>query len=176
MKQFVDRLPGIVVVIATTLIALVIGIVVVYVVLFIEKRGRWEQLAAPPGEIVRLVTGDTDHVVVETASGSKYEIQCRTNKEYPCLVGVEAPTDVHQYKCDSEDFPIPSGQVKDHLLTCIEYEYMIRAQYVLREDGSLWRWKVSIFPYGQVATFIGIMIVSIILGFFTGVYVVVSRH
>jgi hypothetical protein len=177
MRQLVTRLPAFVILIATTIIALAIGIIVVYVVAFIEKRGRWDQLATPPDDIARLVAGDVDFVVVETADGAAYEVYCRTNDEdYPCLQKVESPSSVYQYSCDNEDFPIPPGQIKDRLLTCIEYEYIVRTQYVLREDGTLWRWNVSLYPYGQLARFIQIITLSLILGISAGVTLLVLRH
>jgi hypothetical protein len=52
---------------------------VFYVLAFAEKKGRWEQLETPFGNVVRLVAGDIDHVVVETDRGTTYEVQCHKN-------------------------------------------------------------------------------------------------
>jgi membrane-associated protease RseP (regulator of RpoE activity) len=176
MNQLSNVLKALAIVLATVLVALAIGIVVIYVLAFVEKKGRWEQFASPPGGIVRLVAGDIDHVVVETDRGATYSIQCRTNKEYPCLEEVDSPEDVYQFTCDLEDFPEPKGQVRDRLLACFEYEYMIRTQYVLRDDGTLWRWKIEIYPYGQVARFIQIMGLSLIVGLIAGIVIVTNKR
>ena len=174
MNQLSNVFKALAIVLATVLVALAIGIVVVYVLAFVEKRGRWEQFATPPGNIVRLVAGDIDHVVVETDRGETYEVQCRTNDEYPCLEKVDAPEQVHQCTCDREDFPEPEGKIMDRLCACEGYEYIIRAQYVLRDDGSLWRWKIEIYPYGQVARFIQIMGLSLIVGVVAGIVIVTN--
>jgi hypothetical protein len=39
----------------------------------------WAQLETPFGNVVRLVAGDIDHVVVETDRGTTYEVQCHKN-------------------------------------------------------------------------------------------------
>lgn len=174
MNQLSNVLKALAILLATVLIALAIGIVVFFVLAFVERKGRWEQLATPPGDIVRLVAGDIDHIVVETDRGATYAIQCRTNKEYPCLEEVDSPEDVYQFTCDLEDFPEPKGQVRDRLLTCFEYEYMIRTQYVLRDDGTLWRWRIEIYPYGQVARFILIMALSLIVGLVAGIVILTN--
>jgi hypothetical protein len=174
MNQLMKALKALSIVLATVLVALAIGIVVFYVLAFVEKKGSWEQLATPPGDVVRLVAGDIDHVVVETDSGATYEVQCRTNKEYPCLEEVDWSGNTYQSTCDLEDFPEPEGRVRDRLLACFEYEYMIRTQYVLRDDGTLWRWKIEIFPYGQVARFIQIMALSLIVGLLAGIVIVTN--
>jgi hypothetical protein len=84
------------------------------------------------------VTGDVDYVVVETDGGATYEVFCNDDEEdYPCLQEVEPPADVDPMRCDSQEFPPPTGQVKDCLLTCSGQEYIINSQYILREDGSL---------------------------------------
>jgi hypothetical protein len=177
MKQFVIRLPALSIVLVTTLLALIIGVVLIYLMAFIEKRGRWERLALPPGDVVSLVAGDEDRVVVETDSGATYEVYCRTNDDeyYPCVQEVDTPGNVYHFNCDSEDFPSPTGQVKDRLLTCVEYEYMIRTQYVLHEDGTLWRWSIHIYPYGQLARFLKTITLSIVLGVVVGMILVASR-
>lgn len=176
MNQQTNVLKALAIVLATVLVAMAIGIIVIYVLAFVEKKGRWEQFATPPGDAVRLVGGDIDHVVVETDRGATYEVQCRTNKEYPCLEEVDSPGDVYQSTCDLEDFPEPEGQVRDRLLACFDYEYMIRTQYVLRDDGTLWRWKIEIYPYGQLARFILIMGLSLIVGLVAGIVIVTNRR
>jgi membrane-associated protease RseP (regulator of RpoE activity) len=171
MNQLMKVLKAVAIVLATVLVTLVIGIVVIYVLAFIEKKGHWEQFATPPGNVVRLVAGDIDHVVVKTDRGATYEVQCRTNEEYPCLEEVDSPEDFYQSTCDREDFPEPKGNVRDRLLACEGYEYIIRAQYVLRDDGTLWRWKIEIFPYGQLARVFQIMALSLIVGLVAGVVI-----
>jgi len=64
----------------------------------------------------------------------------------------------------------------DRLLACFEYEYMIRTQYVLRDDGTLWRWKIEIYPYGQVARFIQIMALSLVIGLVAGIVIVTNKR
>jgi ABC-type anion transport system duplicated permease subunit len=176
MNQLSNVFKALAIVLATVLVALSIGIVVIYVLAFVEKKGRWEQFATPPGDIVRLVAGDIDHVVVETNRGATYAVQCRTNKEYPCVEEVDSPEEVHQSTCDREDFPEPEGKVMDRLCACEGYEYIIRAQYVLRDDGTLWRWKIEIFPYGQLARVFQIMALSLILGLIAGIVIVTNWH
>ena len=176
MNQLSNVFKALAIVLATVLVALAIGIVVIYVLAFVEKKGRWEQFATPPGDIVRLVAGDIDHVVVETDRGATYAIQCRTNKEYACLEEVDSPKDVYQFNCNLEDFPEPKGQVRDRLLACEGYEYIIQAQYVLRDDGTLWRWKIEIYPYGQLARIIQIMALSLIGGLVAGIVIVTNWH
>jgi membrane-associated protease RseP (regulator of RpoE activity) len=176
MNQLTKVLKALAIVLASVLVALAIGIVLIYVLAFVERKGRWEQFATPPGNVVRLVAGDTDHVAVETDRGAIYEVQCRTNKDYTCVEEVDPPGDVEQLTCDPEDFPEPEGKVKDRLLACIEHEYIIRTQYVLRDDDTLWRWKIEIYPYGQLARVIQIMALSLIVGFISGIVIVTNWH
>jgi hypothetical protein len=64
----------------------------------------------------------------------------------------------------------------DRLCACEGYEYIIRAQYVLRDDGTLWRWKIEIFPYCQLARVFQIMALSLILGLIAGIVIVTNWH
>lgn len=176
MNHLTKVLKALAILLATALVALAIGILITYVLSFVEGKGHWEQFATPPGEVVNLLAGDIDYVVVETDRGETYEVQCRTNEEYPCLEAVDPPGDVYESPCDPADFPEPKGQVKDRLLACVEYEYTIRSQYVLREDGTLWRWRIELYPYGQLARFILIMGLSLIVGLVVGIIIVNNRR
>lgn len=169
MSQFINRLPGFVIPIATILLALALGILIFYALSYLGARGKWQQLDSPPGEVLRLVTADELSVIVETAEGRTFEIECRTaNQDYACIREIESPTSLNTLPCKDEDVPSPTFVVKERLTSCFEYEYIIRAQYVLREDGSLWRWKLEIYPYGQVARFFQMLCLSLILGLVVG--------
>jgi len=177
MKQLINRLPSLVIVIATTMLALALGILLIYVITFLEERGRWEKLDTPPGDVIRLIAGDEGLVTVETANGDLYEIYCRTRDEEDyCVREVETPR-AGNPTCDQEEFALapPRDQVRQRLKTCFGHEYLLLTQYILREDGSLWRWNVSFFPYGQLARFFQITVFSIIIGIGAGIIIVTNR-
>ena len=179
MKKFKSFLSAAAIIVATSLVALGIGVLVAYGVLILEKRGRWEQLATPPGQVVGLLAGEEEFVLVETAGGSTYEIFCPAGAEdYPCLRQVEAPDTFSESEstCDNQQFPQPSGQVEQRLLSCIEYEYFIWTQYVLRADGTVWRWQARVYPYGQVVRFLQIVILATVTGAFLGLLIVIFRE
>jgi len=89
---------------------------------------------------------------------------------------VDPPGDVDSMRCDSQEFPPPTGQVQDRLLTCSGQEYIINTQYILREDGSLWQWKIEIYPYFQLARALGLFVLSIVVGLAAGLFLVAARR
>ncbi len=176
MGRLLYRLPAVIVLLLTTAIAFGLGILLILLISFMEAQGKWERLDSPPGKIIHLITADEDHVVVETEAGRIFEVQCRTrDQDYPCVEEVVAAPSFDPLPCDIEDIPTPTGEVVQRMMSCFEYEYRIRSQYVLRPDGSLWRWRLEIYPYGQVVRAFQILAASIILGLATGVMILRFR-
>ena len=58
MKRPVARLPVFVIPLVTTLLGLVVGVALVYIATLIERRGTWDQLDPPPGDILRIVAAE----------------------------------------------------------------------------------------------------------------------
>jgi hypothetical protein len=176
MKQFVKRLPALVVVIATTLLALLLGIALFYLLARLDARGRWEQLATPPGGVAHLVAGDDDRVTVATAAGAHYEVFCaEEHDDEICVRKVTGVPKAGPPCSDTANFPRPAPEDRESVLSCIEYEFFHYTMYVLREDGSLWRWSRSIYPYGQLTRFFQVMAVAFILGIAAGIALVTGR-
>jgi hypothetical protein len=100
-----------------------------------------------------LLAADEYAVVVETADGTAYEVTCRTRDRYNiCWEEIDPPVENHNSDhCQGESFPSVGGRMRDHIETCFLYEYISLTQYVLMENGALWRWGAEINPLGQVA-------------------------
>ena len=177
MRQITNRLPAFLIPIITILLGLAIGMTYIYVLTIIERRGAWEQLSTPPGEMVRLVAADPDYVVVETAEGAIYRVYCYAKDPVErCWKETELPVDALDWPCDDEFLLPPPGPVRDHIENCFEApHYYILTQYALLEDGTLWSWTVGIYPLGQAARFIWSLIISPILGLIVGIIILVNR-
>jgi hypothetical protein len=157
-------------------LGLAIGLTLFYVVIYLEQRGRWEQLDTPPGEIMKLVAADEDQVIVETAVGTLYEVYCQAKEpEEICWEEVEPPVDAFSWPCDDEILLPPPGPVRDEIEFCIQHEYLSLNRYALLEDGTLWRWEVFIYPLGQVGRLFQTIVISAILGAVAGVIILVIR-
>ena len=115
--------------------------------------------------------------MVQTADGATYEVFCRARDPYDiCSKEIDPPGEsFDEDYCQDETFPSVEGRVRDHIETCIMYEYISLTQYVLMENGTLWRWGVLINPLGQVAIFVRGIIGSTIIGALAGIVIVVDR-
>ncbi len=176
MRQFINRLPAPVILIATPILTVIVGAGLIIVVLLVEQRGMWRQLDTPPGEVTRLLTADEDVVYVETADGTVYRVMCRAKgPDDICWEETEAPPGDLVLPCTHQELPPPPGPAKDHIETCIEYEFYILTQYALLEDGTLWRWNVGIYPLGQVARLFRTVVGSAVLGVIAGIGILYLR-
>ena len=154
----------------------VIGVTLFFVVISLEQRGRWEQFDTPPGEIVVLVAADEDQVVVETATGTLYEVYCQTEEpEDICWKELEPPVESFDLPCDDETLLPPPGPVRDQIEFCLRHENLSLNRYALLEDGTLWRWKVLIYPLGQVVRLFQATVISIVIGAAIGAVILVIR-
>ena len=147
------------------------------IVTFFERKGRWEQLESPPGDIQRIVSAEEDYVIVETSDNSLYKVYCQPeDADEICWEEIEGPIEVWDWPCESDLFPQPPNGVRDQVKYCIEYEYLVYSQYFLLEDGSLWRWQYAVNPFGQIIQFVRMVSVSTILGGIMGVILIVSKR
>ena len=177
MKSLVDRVPTLLIPILTTLLGFVLGVALFTVVLLIQQSGSWQRYDTPPGDLVRLLAADEYGVVVQTADGTTYEVFCRAGDlDEICWEEVDPPEENFDGNyCQDETFPSVGGRVRDHIETCIKYEYISLTQYVLLENGALWRWGVFINPLGQVAILVRGIIGSTIIGALAGIVIVVDQ-
>jgi len=177
MKSLVDRVPTLLIPILTTVLGFVLGAVLFVVVVLIQQAGTWQRYDTPPGDPVRLLAADEYGVVVETADGTTYEVYCRAgDPDEICWEEVDPPVEDHNSDfCQGESFPAVGGRVRDHIETCVLYEYISLTQYVLMENGALWRWGVEINPLGQVASLAWGVIACTIGGTLMGILFVVNR-
>jgi len=176
MVRFIACIPTFLIPLLTILLGFVIGVILFYVVTFIERRGSWEQLESPPGDILRIVAAEQYSAIVETGDNLLYEVYCRVeNADDVCWEEVEDPIDVPNWSCDDDVFPQPPDQVRDQATFCFQHEYLVFTRYFLLKDGSLWRWEYAVYPLGQVVQLVRIVIVSTIAGAIVGVVLVVSK-
>jgi hypothetical protein len=178
MKRLGRRLPGYLIPMTLALVGLALGLGVFLISNFIHQRGSWEALDTPPGSLLSLAAATDRHVIVETSDGDFFEIYCQA--QYPeerCWEETGPPPEapVH-FACDDYWMPTPSGPVRDLLPFCFRHEYISLTQYVLMEDGSLWRWHVITNPLGQVAGLFWSAVLGAVVGAITGVYVWLARN
>ena len=174
--RFVARLPAFLILFLTIVLGFVVGVVLFYIVTFVGRRGSWEQLESPPGDILRIVTVEQYFAIVETSDNLLYKVYCRAeNTNDVCWKVVEEPIDIPDRSCEDDVFPQPPDRVQDQAAFCVQHEYLIFTEYFLLEDGSLWRWEYAVNPLGQVVQLVRFVIVSTIAGAIVGVALVVSK-
>ncbi len=177
MMLLIDRLPTFLIPVLTSLLGFVLGVALFLIVILIQQSGTWQRYDTPPGELVRLLAADDYHVVVQTADGTAYEVFCRAkHPDDICWEAIEPPDENRDEDfCQDETFPSVEGRVRDHIETCILSESISLTQYVLMDNGALWRWGVFINPLGQVAVFVRGINGSTIIGDLVGIVIVVDQ-
>jgi len=139
------------------------------------KLSRWKSLGSPPEKAVRIAGGYVGRyretcIYVETVSGTIYHY-CEEDKILWHVTPESEVKQVVDYGCLSDDKPHvtpPKGAIDEIAIHwCGEWDWG-QANYIIRDDGSVWLWRYSGWFPGWIVPICG----GPVLGWIVGVFIV----
>lgn len=123
-------------------------IIVTITVLSTDSSGRfvdWEHITEPHEPIVELLDHDNDGIYVQGRSGIIYRCDFCLNGNCDCWSDTDLPESLERDpgEIDPPSMVVadPPGDVKDRVSLGFQWQHGVRrTDYVVLQDGSLWRW------------------------------------